>query len=126
MKALILVGGYGTRLRPLTLSKPKPMVEFANKAMVVRQIEELKKSGVSIIILAVNYRSNVMEKFLKDYEKLLDVKIIVSEENESLGTAGPLALARDILQSDDEPFFVLNSDVVCNFPFDKLLPCRPT
>ena len=50
MKALILVGGYGTRLRPLTLSKPKPLVEFANKPMVLHQIEALVDAGVSQVI----------------------------------------------------------------------------
>ena len=47
MKALILVGGYGTRLRPLTLSRPKPLVEFANKSMLLHQIEALVIAGVS-------------------------------------------------------------------------------
>ncbi len=47
MKALILVGGYGTRLRPLTLSRPKPLVEFANKPMLMHQIEALVKAGVT-------------------------------------------------------------------------------
>ena len=47
MKALILVGGYGTRLRPLTLSKAKPLVEFANKPMMLHQIEALVDAGVS-------------------------------------------------------------------------------
>lgn len=45
-KALILVGGYGTRLRPLTLSRPKPLVEFANKPMILHQIEALVTAGV--------------------------------------------------------------------------------
>ncbi len=51
MKALILVGGYGTRLRPLTLSRPKPLVEFANKPMLMHQIEALVKAGVNQVRL---------------------------------------------------------------------------
>jgi len=62
MKALILVGGYGTRLRPLTLTKPKPLVEFANKPMVLHQIEALKKAGVDHVILAVSYLASDLEK----------------------------------------------------------------
>uniref|UniRef100_A0A7S4HPG9 mannose-1-phosphate guanylyltransferase n=1 Tax=Vannella robusta TaxID=1487602 RepID=A0A7S4HPG9_9EUKA len=120
MKALILVGGFGTRLRPLTLTVPKPIVEFANKAMVLHQIEALVKVGVTEVILAVNYQPQVMATFLKKYEKKLGVKISYSHETEPLGTAGPLALAREHL-SDGDPFFVLNSDVICTFPFEKLL-----
>jgi len=121
MKALILVGGFGTRLRPLTLTKPKPMVEFANKAMVQRQMERLAAAGVNHVILAVSYQSEVMETFLKPLEKELNIQITISVEDEPLGTAGPLALARDHLTADDSPFFVLNSDVICEYPFQDLL-----
>lgn len=121
MKALILVGGFGTRLRPLTLSKPKPMVEFVNKAMVHRQLEELANVGVKHVVLAVSYRSDVMEKYLRPLEKELNITITISQEEEPLGTAGPLALAREHLTTDDSPFFVLNSDVICTFPFKDLL-----
>ena len=55
MKALILVGGYGTRLRPLTLTIPKPMVDFGDKSILCHQIEALVKVGVKEIILAVCY-----------------------------------------------------------------------
>jgi len=120
MKALILVGGFGTRLRPLTLSFPKPIVEFANKAMILHQIEALCKIGVSEVILAVNYRPELMSSYLLPYEKKLGIKISYSHETEPLGTAGPLALARELL-NDGEPFFVLNSDVICEFPFADLL-----
>ncbi|KAJ3375112.1 mannose-1-phosphate guanyltransferase [Allomyces arbusculus] len=120
MKALILVGGFGTRLRPLTLTLPKPLVEFANKPMILHQIEALAKVGVKDIVLAVNYRPEVMVNVLKKYEEMYGVTITFSVETEPLGTAGPLALARDILAKDDSPFFVLNSDVICEFPFAEL------
>eukprot|EP00475_Leptophrys_vorax_P019039 TRINITY_DN2600_c0_g1_i1.p1 TRINITY_DN2600_c0_g1~~TRINITY_DN2600_c0_g1_i1.p1 ORF type:complete len:402 (-),score=101.84 TRINITY_DN2600_c0_g1_i1:62-1153(-) len=119
-KALILVGGYGTRLRPLTLSKPKPMVEFANKAIVMHQIEALVKAGVNEIVLAVSYQSDVLATFLQEQAKHLNIKVHISKEDEPLGTAGPLALAKDFLKGDD-PFFVLNSDVISKFPFTELL-----
>lgn len=121
MKALILVGGYGTRLRPLTLSKPKPLVEFCNKPMVMHQIEALvEQAGVKHIILAVSYRAEMLENEMKEQQKKLGITITISHEKEPLGTAGPLALARDHLTVDEEPFFVLNSDVVCAFPFKQM------
>ena len=60
MKALILIGGFGTRLRPLTLSVPKPLVDFANKPILCHQIEALAKVGVTEIILSINYQPQVM------------------------------------------------------------------
>lgn len=65
MKALILVGGFGTRLRPLTLSRPKPLVEFANKPMLMHQIEALLEAGVTQVVLAVSYRAEQMESELR-------------------------------------------------------------
>jgi len=121
MKALILVGGFGTRLRPLTLSKPKPLVEFANKPMLLHQIEALVKVGVKQIILAVSYRAELLEQEMKIQEERLGISITLSHETEPLGTAGPLALARDILSKTSDPFFVLNSDVICQFPFQEML-----
>ncbi|XP_064486797.1 mannose-1-phosphate guanyltransferase beta-A-like [Ornithodoros turicata] len=121
MKALILVGGYGTRLRPLTLSRPKPLVEFCNKPMMMHQIEALVEAGVTQVILAVSYRAELLEKEIKAEEKKLGVKITLSQEEEPLGTAGPLALAKHLLTNDNEPFFVLNSDVICDFPFKEMV-----
>ncbi|XP_071510314.1 mannose-1-phosphate guanylyltransferase catalytic subunit beta-like [Diadema antillarum] len=121
MKALILVGGYGTRLRPLTLSRPKPLVEFCNKPMLLHQVEALAEVGVKEVVLAVSYRAEMLENELKAQEQRLGIKITMSHEKEPLGTAGPLALARDILREDNEPFFVLNSDISCEFPFSQML-----
>ncbi|CAG0920107.1 unnamed protein product [Notodromas monacha] len=120
MKALILVGGYGTRLRPLTLTRPKPLVEFCNKPMLMHQIEALVKVGVTHIILAVSYMGPQLEAALKPEEQRLGITITLSHEDEPMGTAGPLALAREHLMGPD-PFFVLNSDIVCEFPFASLL-----
>jgi mannose-1-phosphate guanylyltransferase len=120
MKALILVGGFGTRLRPLTLTLPKPLVEFANRPMIEHQVEALTAAGVTDIVLAVNYRPEVMADALKKYEERYNCKITFSVESEPLGTAGPLKLAAKVLAKDDKPFFVLNSDVICDYPFKKL------
>lgn len=120
MRALILVGGYGTRLRPLTLSRPKPLVEFANKPILLHQIEALVEAGVTEVILAVSYRAEQMEKELTAEAAKLGISIIFSHETEPLGTAGPIALAREHLQKSTKPFFVLNSDIICDFPFKQL------
>ncbi|CAL4061690.1 unnamed protein product [Meganyctiphanes norvegica] len=121
MKALILVGGYGTRLRPLTLSRPKPLVEFANKPIVLHQIEALVQAGVTQVVLAVSYHAEQMEQELTEEAKRLGITITFSLEEEPLGTAGPLKLAESILANNDEPFFVLNSDVICDFPFTQMV-----
>jgi len=125
MKALILVGGFGTRLRPLTLSIPKPIVEFANKPSIIHQIEALVEVGVNEVVLAVNHPEG-MKKCMQEWEIKLGIKITYSIEEEPLGTAGPLALAKDILSKTGEPFFVLNSDVICHFPFKDLLKFHKT
>lgn len=121
MRALILVGGFGTRLRPLTLSVPKPLVPFCNKPMIIHQVEALKEAGVTDIILAVAYRPDAMKAEMDEWAAKLGVRFIFSHETEPLGTAGPLALAAEELLKDDEPFFVLNSDVTCKFPLKELL-----
>ena len=88
--------------------------------MILHQVEALAAAGVTDIVLAVNYRPEVMTAALKKYEQQYNIKIEFSVETEPLGTAGPLKLAEKILGKNDEPFFVLNSDVICDFPFQQL------
>lgn len=121
MNAVILVGGYGTRLRPLTLSRPKPLVECCNKPILLHQIEALVEAGVTRVILAVSYKAEQLEEDLSPLAQKLNISIIYSYESIPLGTAGPLALAADIIRETSEPFFVLNSDIICEFPFKKLV-----
>jgi len=123
MKALILVGGYGTRLRPLTLSRPKPLVEFANKPIVVHQLEALVAAGVTHVVMVVREAHRGMEDVLRPYEKKLGLKFsfLTEYDDAPLGTAGPLKLAQQQLDDGSgEPFFVLNSDVICNYPFKQM------
>lgn len=70
--------------------------------------------------MAVSYRAEDMEKELTEQVSKLGVSLTFSHEIEPLGTAGPLALARELLSTSPEPFFVLNSDVICDFPFKEL------
>ncbi|TPP64668.1 Mannose-1-phosphate guanyltransferase beta [Fasciola gigantica] len=136
MKAVILIGGYGTRLRPLTLSIPKPIVEFCNRPMLLHQVEALMQIDVDEIILAINRQAAALEPFIKDSCKSVirdkDVKITFSYEDEALDTgndisfpftlpAGPLAQAAEYLDSDNESFLVLNSDIICRYPFKKMI-----
>lgn len=86
MWALILVGGFGTRLRPLTLSRPKPLVEFCNKALLLHQLEALRQAGVSHVVLAVSYMSEALEAAMREQEQRLGIRISLSHEKEPLGT----------------------------------------
>lgn len=143
MKALILVGGYGTRLRPLTLSRPKPLIEFCNQPIMMHQIKQLVKVGVNHVILAVSYKAEMVNEYVEEQAKILGIRITVSLEREALGTAGPLALAREhlsgslsqdinghskcdgdnnnLVHDDGVPFFVLNSDIICDYPFQSMI-----
>lgn len=121
MKALILVGGYGTRLRPLTFSVPKPLVPFANLPISLHQILALIKVGVKKIILAVNVQPKALIEFCDFVSKKYNIEVIVSQENIPMGTAGPLSLAKEHLLADNEEFFMFNSDVICDFPLEKML-----
>ncbi|KDP38962.1 hypothetical protein JCGZ_00719 [Jatropha curcas] len=122
MKALILAGGFGTHLMPLTVTVPRALVEFANKPIILYQIEALKGVGVSEVVLAINYKQEVILEFLKEHEKKLGIKITCSQETKPLGTAGSLALAKDkLIDGTGEPFFVLNSDVISEYPLMEMI-----
>lgn len=85
-------------------------------------MQALKEAGCDEVVLAINYRPQVMMDFLKEWEEKLGIKITCSQEPEPMGTAGPLALAREILDDGSgTPFFVLNSDVICEYPLAEML-----
>jgi len=123
MKCIILVGGFGTRLRPLTFTVPKPLVPFCNKPIVEHQIAAAVKAGVKHVILAVGWKADDMQEAIKELRARYGIEITCSIEDSPLGTAGPIRLAEKYLREGpaDEPFFVFNSDVICNFPLKDML-----
>ena len=117
-KAIILSGGWGTRLRPLTCTIPKSLIPVVNKPVIERQILLLKAAGVKEIVLAVSVMSEVVKKYFGDGERL-DVKIHYTNEKYPMGTAGAIRLALDYLKDDN--FFMLNGDVIMDFDFSDFL-----
>jgi len=113
MKAVILAGGLGTRLKPFTEVIPKPLLPIGEKAVLEIQIEHLKKHGFNDIYLATNYKSNYIENFFGDGSRY-GVKLFISREETPLGTVGPLSLLKSELT---EPFVVMNGDVLSNINF---------
>ena len=101
MKAIVMVGGFGTRLRPFTLTVPKPLVDFANKPIIDFIIEACIEAGVSEIILATGYFSEQLEEHILHMEKNFNIKITFSQEDKPLGTAGPLKFAEKLLKEDN-------------------------
>lgn len=116
MKAVILAGGLGTRLKPFTEVIPKPLLPIGEKSVLEIQIERLKKFGFNEIILATNYKSEYIENFLGDGSRY-GVRLEISKESSPLGTAGPLLLLKEKLT---EPFIVMNGDILSLIDFSDL------
>ena len=122
MKGLLLCGGFGTRLRPLTLSIPKPLVEFCNKCILWHQTKAMVSAGVTEIILAINYKPECIQSYLQELEKEFKVLFYISKEETPMGTAGPIRLAEsELMKGDCEDFFVFNSDIICDYPLVEML-----
>jgi len=117
-KAIILSGGWGTRLRPLTCTIPKTLIPIVNKPVIERQMLLLKSAGVKEIVLAVSVMDDVIKKYFKEGEKL-GIKIYYTIEKHPKGTAGALKLAESYLKDDN--FFMLNGDVVLNYDMGEML-----
>lgn len=117
MKALILAGGFGTRLRPLSCTRPKQLFPIANRPMIDWMLEGLARAGVEEAVLAVNYMADEIARRLGSERH--GIKLRYSKEDRPLGTGGPLRLAREALC--DGCFLMLNGDVFSNIDYRGLL-----
>jgi NDP-sugar pyrophosphorylase family protein len=118
MRAVILAGGLGERLKPFTEVIPKPLLPIGEKSILEIQISRLRRCGVTAVILATNYRSQYIESFLGAASEI-GVDLSVSKEEKPLGTCGPLSLLRSKFQIE-ETFIVMNGDILSTIDFRKL------
>jgi mannose-1-phosphate guanylyltransferase/phosphomannomutase len=117
MKAVIMAGGFGTRLRPLTNNIPKPMVSVANKPMMEHIIDLLRKHGLTEIIALLYFQAEEIKNYFGDGSKF-GVKIEYILQPEDYGTAGSVKNAEKLL---DQPFLVISGDVLTDLDLKKAI-----
>lgn len=116
--AIILAGGEGTRLRPITQHTPKPMVDLFNKPLLEHILKLLEKQGIKKVILAIGYKA---EKITEHFDKIknnFSLDIVYSVEDKPLGTGG--AIKKALMLCDNEPVVVLNGDSVFLANFNEI------
>ena len=116
MKAVILAGGLGSRLKPFTQIIPKPLLPIGEKAVLEVQLEALRENGFDEIYLATNYKSDYIENFIGNGDRY-GIKLKISKEEKPLGTVGPLTLLKRELT---EPFLVMNGDILTLLNFKQI------
>ena len=117
---LLMAGGLGTRLRPLTEHVPKPLLKVGNMSILETILTSFIENGFSHFYLAVNYKSEMIESYFEDGSRW-DVEIEYLHEEKRLGTAGALSLLPKDLQ---EPIIVMNGDLLTKVDFGEFLDCH--
>ena len=114
--ALIVAGGQGRRLRPLTSAIPKPLLPVGEKPIVQIILEHLASYGISEVFISVNYKKELIKNYLRDGSRF-GVRITYIEEDSATGTAGSLSL---LPESVTTPILVSNADIMCDLDLEKL------
>jgi dTDP-glucose pyrophosphorylase/predicted transcriptional regulator len=115
-KVILMVGGLGTRLRPLTEETPKPMLKVGSKPILQTIIEKFAEYGYTNIVMCVNYKSHIIQDYFEDGSKFgVNIEYVLEEQR--MGTAGALSLLKN---KPTEPFFVMNGDLLTNVNFEHL------
>ncbi len=117
MKAVVMAGGAGSRLRPLTIARPKPMVPMVNKPVISHILDLLKRHGIHEVVFTVHYMAEVIQDYFGDGQSL-GMSIEYSVEETPLGTAGSVKQAQRHL---DETFIVISGDAVTDFDLSAII-----
>lgn len=121
MKAVMLVGGFGTRLRPLTMTTPKPMLPLVNVPFLEIELQHLKEYGVDEVILSTGYLPDMFDEYFGDGSQL-GIKLVHVTEDEPLGTCGAVKNVELLL--GDGPVIVCNGDILTDLDISELVACH--
>jgi dTDP-glucose pyrophosphorylase len=116
LSAMVMAGGYGIRLRPLTEDVPKPMLSVGNRPLMERIIEQLRASGIQRVSVATHYKPEVIAEHFGNGDRF-GVQINYVNEEQPLGTAGALGL----MEAPQEPLLVINGDILTQLNFQAML-----
>ena len=119
MKAVVLVGGEGTRLRPITETLPKPLVPLVDRPSLDHVLDHLARHGVHEVVLSSSYLEETFHAFIQ--ARRGDPSITWITETEPLGTGGAIVNALEALRGTDEPFFALNGDILTDLDLTEML-----
>lgn len=117
-KVVLMAGGLGTRLRPLTDDLPKPMLKIGDKPILELIINRFKSYGYRDFLISINYKGDMIQNYFQDGSDF-DVNIEYIVETKRLGTAGAIRLAKD--QLSEAPFFVMNCDLLTKVNFERMI-----
>src|SRR5512139_316747 len=118
MRAVVMAGGEGSRLRPLTLERPKPMLPVVNRPLLGHILHLLKQHAITDVVITLQYLPAQIEDYFGDGKSLgMNIEYVIEES--PLGTAGSVKHAEDYLL-DSEPFLVISGDALTNFDLTAL------
>lgn len=116
LTAVVMAGGYGTRLRPLTEEIPKPMLPVGGRPLLEQIVEQLRRAGIRRVNITTHYKAEIIAQHFGDGRRF-GVEIEYVQEDQPLGTAGALSL----LHGSDEPILVINGDILTRVDFRAML-----
>jgi len=119
MKAVVMAGGEGSRLRPLTIGRPKPMVPVVNKPVMAHILDLLKRNGITDVVVTVQYLADMIQDFFGNGHSF-GMNIEYAVEEMPLGTAGSVKNA-ELFLSRDEPFLIISGDALTDFELGGII-----